>query len=147
MRQGAVALLAVALLSLVFRDYLLAAAAALLCALTLVLPDGALTAASKPAFSTGIFFLMIFILLPIATERVKLGEVAAQLKSPLFFLSIAAAAAISYLGGRGVAFLQQPSILFAVVLGTLIGVLFFRGLPAGLIIAAGLVSLAAQLDR
>jgi uncharacterized membrane protein (DUF441 family) len=145
MSQAGIALLIVLLLSIIFKDYILATAAGVLFLLSFIVSKSTLASAGKPAFSLGIFFLMVFILMPVATERVRLSELIEQFKSPIFFLTIATAAIISYFGGKGVSFIQQPHILFAVVLGTLIGVLFLRGLPAGLIIAAGIVSVVAGL--
>jgi uncharacterized membrane protein (DUF441 family) len=145
MSQAGIALLIVLLLSIIFKDYILATAAGVLFLLSFIVSKSTLASAGKPAFSLGIFFLMVFILMPVATERVRLLELIEQFKSPIFFLTIATAAIISYFGGKGVSFIQQPHILFAVVLGTLIGVLFLRGLPAGLIIAAGIVSVVAGL--
>ncbi len=143
MSQSGIALLGILFLSIIFKDYILAAAAGVLFLLTLVFNKSALVSAGRPAFLIGIFFLMLFILMPIATEKVRLSNLLEQFKSPIFFLTIATAALISYFGGRGISFMQQPHILFVVVLGTLIGVLFLRGLPAGLIIAAGIISVVA----
>lgn len=147
MSQAGIALLVILFLSIIFKDYILAAAAGILFLLTFVVGKSTLISAGKPAFSLGIFFLMVFILMPIATEKVRLSELIEQLKNPLFFFAVATAAIISYFGGKGVSFIQQPHILFAVVLGTLIGVLFLRGLPAGLIIAAGIVSVLSSLMK
>ncbi len=143
MTQAGITLLAVAAVSIFFRDYILASAAGILLLLNFFVDKSTLAAAGKPVFSVGIFFLMMFILMPVAAERIRVSDLLSQLKNPLFYFSLATAILVSHVGGRGVSFLQQPSILFAIVLGTLIGVLFFRGLPAGLIIAAGIVSLAA----
>lgn len=146
MTQAGLALLLIAALSLIFTDYVLAVAAVLLFFLSFVVDKGTLASASQPAFSLGIFFLMIFVLMPVASEQVKLTDLLAQLKNPWFFMAMGVAVTVSYLGGRGVSFMQQPHILFAVVIGTVIGVLFFRGLPAGLVIAAGIVSALSLLS-
>lgn len=145
MSQSGIALLGILFLSIIFKDYILAAAAGVLFLLNLIFDKGALVSLSRPAFLLGIFFLMVFIMMPVATEKVRLSSLMEQFKNPIFFLTIATAAIISYFGGRGISFMQQPHILFAVVLGTLIGVLFLRGLPAGLIIAAGIVSVVAGI--
>lgn len=145
MSQAGLALILIFAASLIFKDKVLAAAAGGLFVLSFFLDKDTLASASKPAFSIGIFFLMVFILIPVAAEKIMIADLLAQLKNPQFFIAIGVAAAISYCGGRGVAFMQQPHILFAVVIGTLIGVLFLRGLPAGLVIASGMVSVAAGL--
>lgn len=147
MTQAGLALILIFALSLLFKDAILAAAAMMLFIFSLVVDKDTLSAASKPAFSLGIFFLMVFILMPVASEKVKLADLLVQLRNPMFFVAVGVAAAISYMGGRGISFMQQPHILFAVVIGTLIGVLFLRGLPAGLVIAAGIVSVLSAFTN
>jgi len=144
MSQAGIILFMVSLVGICFGDYLLSAAAVSLILLTAVLGKGVLVSLGKPVFSLGIFFLMVFILLPIASEKVRFSDLTAHLRNPLFYVTMATAVIISYLGGRGVGFLQQPYILFATILGTLLGVLFLKGLPAGLIIAAGVISVMAR---
>ena len=49
---------------------------------------------------------------------------------------------VAWLGGRGVSFMSmQPSVVGGLLIGTIIGVAFFRGVPVGPLIAAGIVSL------
>ena len=49
---------------------------------------------------------------------------------------------VAWLGGRGVNFMSvQPSVIGGLLIGTVIGVAFFRGVPVGPLIAAGIVSL------
>lgn len=145
MSQAGIMLIVIFAASLIFRDRILAAAAGGLFLLTFLLDKDTLASAGKPAFSIGIFFLMVFILMPVATGKILISDLLAQCGRPQFFLAILTAAAISYFGGRGVSFMQQPQVLVAVVIGTLMGVLFLRGLPAGLVIASGIVSVAAGL--
>jgi uncharacterized membrane protein (DUF441 family) len=135
-------LLAVSVASLLFKDYLLAAAAALLLVLSLSHLKPALDVLQKYSFSTGIFFLMVFILLPIATQKIKLGQSFQTYLNWPFIIAVLAGIFISYLGGVGVKAMPQfPNVLLGVIIGTLIATLFLKGLPAGLIIAAGVVGI------
>ena len=53
--------------------------------------------------------------------------------------------AISYLGGAGMHVLSaRPAVLFGVIIGTLIAVLLVGGLPAGMMIAAGVVAMLSR---
>jgi len=142
----ALILLAVAIASLLFKDYLLAAAAALLLILSLAQVTPVLDVLQKYSFSIGIFFLMVFILLPIATQKIKLDPSFQSYLNWPFLLAVIAGILISYLGGVGVKTMPQfPQVLFGVVVGTLIATLFLQGLPAGLIIAAGIVGILIKL--
>lgn len=145
MTQATITLLAVALLSFVFKDLTLTAAATILAILTAVDAKPVLGVLQKHSFQIGIFFLMIFILLPVAMQKVKLLEIGKELFSIAGILAVASGVLISYLGGKGAGVLPgEPVILSGVILGTLVAVLFFKGLPAGLIIAAGLAGIACK---
>lgn len=143
MASAVIPLLLIALVSALFKDYLLASAAILLLLVHLLQIDSVTTALQKYSFSIGIFFLMVFLLFPLAGGKFDLIEMAKGLLSPIGLIALLAGLAISCIGGKGLGILpSQPVILFGVMTGTLIGVLFFRGLPAGLIIAAGIVALS-----
>ncbi len=143
MVSAVISLLLIALASTLFKDYLLALAAILLLLVHLLQIESVTTALQKYSFGIGIFFLMVFLLFPLASGKFDLIEMAKGLFSPIGFIALLAGLIISSIGGKGLGILpSQPVILFGVMTGTLIGVLFFRGLPAGLIIAAGIVALS-----
>lgn len=143
MIQAAGTLLVVALLSFIAKDRLLMAAAILLALLAAVDGREALGLLQKSAFPLGIFFLMAFLLLPIATQKISLVNLAGGLLSVKGAVAVAAGLGISFIGGKGVGILTtQPTVLVGVIVGTLMAVLFLDGLPAGLIIAAGLIGVA-----
>ncbi|HDT4162125.1 TPA: DUF441 domain-containing protein [Enterobacter hormaechei subsp. steigerwaltii] len=57
-------------------------------------------------------------------------------------VAIAVGVFVSWLGGRGVTLMSsQPSLVAGLLVGTVLGVALFRGVPVGPLIAAGLVSL------
>lgn len=138
----AIVLVLVAVAGVLFKDYLLAAAAGLLLVVSFIDWKPALDVLQKYTFPIGIFFLMIFILLPIATGKVKLDQSFAFYLNWKVLVAILAGFVISYLGGVGVkAMPQYPQVLLGVIVGTLLATLFLQGLPAGLIIAAGVVGI------
>ena len=51
---------------------------------------------------------------------------------------------VAWLAGRGVPLMsEQPVLVTGLLLGTIIGVAFLGGIPVGLLIAAGILSLIA----
>lgn len=140
MIQAVAALLAIALLSFISKDHMLMAAAILLAVLAAVDNKPTFALLQKNSFQIGIFFLLLFILLPIANQKFALADMARQLMSMKGILALVAGLGVSIIGGKGTAVLAgNPATLIGVIIGTLIAVLFFDGLPAGLIIAAGLI--------
>ncbi len=134
-------LVMIILLAVFVKDYVLASAA---CFLGVVMAIGQkyyLNLIQQYSFSIGIFFLMMFLLMPIATGKISSADVSKLFLSPVGIGSIIAGFTVSYIGGKGVGILPaNPTILLGVLVGTLIAVLFMKGLPAGLIIAAGIMA-------
>ena len=96
----------------------------------------------KHGLNIGIFLLMVAVMVPIAS-----GQIAALdlLKSFTDWKSAAAIVVgifVAWLGGRGVTLMaEQPGVVAGLMVGTILGVAFFRGVPVGPLIAAGLLSL------
>lgn len=147
MSEGTVALLIIAVLSLALRDYTLASASAVLLLLGILRTD-AVVVVNRYGLNVGLFFLMLFLLSPLLSGNSRFMDVWNFFKSPLGFYTVGCGIVSSYVGGKGVSYIQaSPQSFFAVLIGTLIGVLFFRGLPAGLLIGAGFVSLVLSFGR
>ncbi len=140
MFHAVAALVAIAALSLISKDRMLMAAAVALAVLAVLDSRPVFALLQRHSFQVGIFFLLLFLLLPIANQKIAIADMARQLLSVEGAVAVLAGLAVSIVGGRGTTILMgHPAILTGVIIGTLIAVLFFQGLPAGLIIAAGLL--------
>ncbi|WP_447501612.1 DUF441 domain-containing protein [Acinetobacter pittii] len=97
---------------------------------------------SKNSLNWGVIILTIGVLAPIATGAVD-GQKA--LKSFLSFKSLIAifiGVVVAWIAGRGVKVMTtEPDVLIALMIGTISGVIFLKGLPVGPLIAAGLFTL------
>ncbi|EOP48838.1 hypothetical protein IKQ_05465 [Bacillus cereus VDM053] len=132
-------------LALLVKDYALAGAACLLGVLLAVGQKTLLHLIQQYSFPIGIFFLMLFLLVPITSGKITSENVIKLIISPIGLGSILAGFTVSYIGGKGVGVLpMNPTILLGVLIGTLIAVLFTKGLPAGLIIAAGIIAIISM---
>ncbi|MGQ8820110.1 uncharacterized membrane protein (DUF441 family) [Bibersteinia trehalosi] len=89
----------------------------------------------------GIIILTIGVLSPLVSGRITLPELA-QLLNWKMALSIVAGVLVAWLGGRGVNLMgNQPVLVTGLLIGTVIGVAFLKGVPVGPLIAAGILSL------
>ena len=132
-------------LALLVKDYALAGAACLLGVLLAVGQKTLLHLIQQYSFPIGIFFLMLFLLVPITSGKITNENVIKLITSPIGLGSILAGFTVSYIGGKGVGVLpMNPTILLGVLIGTLIAVIFTKGLPAGLIIAAGIIAIISM---
>lgn len=96
----------------------------------------------KYSLKLGIIMLIIAVITPIAEGKIRFVDIYETLKNPVGLLAIAAGIAAAYMGARGINLLtSRPEVITGVLIGTIIGVAFFRGVPVGPLIAAGMVAL------
>ncbi|AGO17331.1 DUF441 family protein [Glaesserella parasuis] len=89
----------------------------------------------------GIIILTIGVLAPLVSGRIALPELV-QLINWKMIVAIIAGIVVAWLGGRGVTLMgNQPVLVTGLLIGTIIGVAFLKGVPVGPLIAAGILSL------
>ncbi|MDY2946455.1 MAG: DUF441 domain-containing protein [Mannheimia varigena] len=89
----------------------------------------------------GIIILTIGVLSPLVSGRIMLPELN-QLLNWKMLVSIIAGVLVAWLGGQGVGLMgNQPVLVTGLLIGTIIGVALFKGIPVGPLIAAGILSL------
>lgn len=90
----------------------------------------------------GIVMLTIGVLAPLITGKVKPEEIAMLLSSWKTIAAILVGVLVAWLGGRGVLLMSaQPTVVTGLLVGTILGVAFLKGIPVGPLIAAGMLSL------
>ena len=96
----------------------------------------------KQGLTLGIIILTIGVMAPIASGSLPPSTLLHSFVNWKSLLAIAVGVVVSWLGGRGVTLMSaQPSLVAGLLVGTVLGVALFRGVPVGPLIAAGLVSL------
>ncbi|HGN0207280.1 TPA: DUF441 domain-containing protein [Proteus mirabilis] len=96
----------------------------------------------KYGMTIGILILTVGVMTPIATGRISAQEVFNSFLNWKSLLAIAIGIIVSWLGARWVSLMNnQPSTVAGLLVGTVIGVALFRGVPVGPLIAAGILSL------
>ena len=95
----------------------------------------------KYGLNLGIIILTVGVLAPIISGKIQLPGFVALLNWKML-LAIAIGVLVAWFGGRGVGLLgTQPVLITGLLIGTIIGVSFFGGIPVGPLIAAGILSL------
>ena len=96
----------------------------------------------KQGVTVGIVILTIGVMAPIASGAIPISTLTHSFLHWKSLLAIAVGIFVSWVGGRGVSLMSsQPTIVGGLLIGTIVGVSLFRGVPVGPLIAAGLVSL------
>ncbi|WP_245891055.1 DUF441 domain-containing protein [Desmospora activa] len=93
----------------------------------------------------GVAILTMGVLAPIALGKIPWTNLVDTIKSVSGLAAIVVGIFVAYLGGRGAGILtNQPTIVTGLLIGTIVGVAFFRGVPVGPLIAAGILSMFAH---
>lgn len=94
----------------------------------------------------GVTIITITILIPIATGEIGLKDLLETFKSPLGWVAIFCGGLVAVLSSKGVGLIaSDPQVTVALVFGTILGVVFLKGIAAGPVIAAGITYSIMQL--
>ena len=94
----------------------------------------------------GVTVISVAILIPIATGKIGFNDLLKAFKTPAGWIAEAAGIAVAILSKYGVEQLAAiPQVTVALVLGTIIGVVAFKGIAAGPVIASGMTYLVVSL--
>jgi uncharacterized membrane protein (DUF441 family) len=115
-------------------------AAGLLVLLKLFLPEEKLLYFGGHGVNWGVMLLMAALMVPIATGKIGLTETLGVFKTPLGMASLVIGALVALLGRWGVELMgADPQVVAAMLIGTIIGVILFKGVPVGPMIASGIL--------
>jgi uncharacterized membrane protein (DUF441 family) len=91
---------------------------------------------------------MLAIMVPLANGKVSAGDIMYNLVSLPGILAVAGGAGATYLNARGLTLLKaDPEIIFGMVLGSILGIVFLHGVPVGPLMAAGIAALFMPVIR
>ncbi|KFA58562.1 hypothetical protein A9G48_10950 [Gilliamella sp. wkB18] len=97
---------------------------------------------NKYGLTVGIVILTAAMMVPLADGSLKVIDILRSFTTLQSLLAILVGIFVSWLGTRGIALIgAHPTIINGLIIGTLFGVAFFKGIPVGPLIAAGLLSL------
>jgi len=145
MGEGTVILLLILAAGLLGGNELVSISAAVMVVLQAVGWNYGFRFLEEHAIQLGVTFLLLGLLLPFATGRVGLALTLSSLTKPAGLIAVIVGTLAAHLAAQGVAMLRMyPEVLVGLVIGSVIGVYFLGGIPAGPLVAAGI---AATLYR
>lgn len=126
-------------------------AALIVLALKVLGLNSLLHALGSDGLNWGIILLTAAILVPIATGTVTVQNMIDSFKTPLGITAMIAGVLAAIAGGSGITLLKSsPEVVSALIIGTMAGVFFFKGIAVGPLIAGGItylvMSIAAKLN-
>ncbi|GAB6935393.1 DUF441 domain-containing protein [Calditerricola yamamurae] len=140
--NGEIMLVLLILIGLFGRSPLIATAASLLLIVKLTALERFLPTVERRGLELGLLFLMMSVLVPFATGKITWSDLGRFFTSPPGLLAILGGALATYLNGKGLELLRfEPELIVGLVVGSIIGIVFFKGIPVGPLMAAGLTVL------
>lgn len=96
----------------------------------------------KNGIQWGVTLLMVAVLVPIASGSIGVAELVHSVKSPTGIVAMLAGIIVALVPISGIGLLKHdPEITTSIVIGTILAVSLFKGIPVGPIIAAGLAAI------
>lgn len=141
-------LLGIMILGMLGRSNIVAMAAGILLVIKFARLEHYLPIIERRGLEIGLLFLMLAVLTPFATGKVQSKEIFRSFISLTGIIAIISGTVATHMNGRGLDLLQfDPTLMVGIVVGSLIGIIFFGGIPVGPLMAGGIAALLLSLLR
>ena len=144
--NGETVLVALIIIGLIGRSSIVTTAACLLLALKLIRLERFFPLIERRGLELGLLFLTLAVLAPFASARVSAREIVRALTGWTGVAPLDGGALATWMNGKGLDLLQRdPQLIVGLVIGSIFGILFLRGIPVGPLMAAGIAALLLKL--
>lgn len=134
------------IVGLIGRSNILATAASILLILKLTHLQRWFPMLERRGLELGLLFLMLSVLIPLVNGQVRLADLWLTFLTPSGLFAVIGGVLATSLNGQGLALLkEEPQIMVGLVLGSILGIVLFRGIPVGPLMAAALASLLLKM--
>ena len=100
----------------------------------------------KKGLKFGLLILMVYILLPLAKGQVNIKEVKYSFSTVPGVFALLGGALATHLNNEGLKLMKaMPEIIFGMAIGTILGTVFFRGIPCGPVMAAAVTAILLEI--
>lgn len=138
---GETALIILIIIGVIGRAPLIATSACILLVIKLSHLTHYFPLIERRGLEVGLLFLMLSVLTPLAKGKISIGELKDGLFSWPGFFALLGGILATYLNDDGLNLLKEyPELLFSLIIGSIIGIVFLGGIPVGPLMAAGLAA-------
>ncbi|WP_027085071.1 DUF441 domain-containing protein [Cohnella panacarvi] len=139
---GDLVLVALIIIGLIGRSPIITTAACLLLIVKLVHLERYLPSIERRGMELGLLFLTLAVLVPFASGKVQAKDIMNAFSGWIGWVALMGGAIATFLNSRGLEMLRvDPQLIVGIVIGSIVGILFLRGIPVGPLMAAGLTAL------
>ncbi len=144
--NGEIMLVILIIVGLIGRSPIIATAASLLLVLKLTALDRFFPTVERRGLELGLLFLTVSVLVPFASEKVSLRDVTPLFTTVVGGMALLGGILATHLNGKGLDMLRaDPQLIVGLVIGSIIGIVFFKGVPVGPLMAAGITAFFMKL--
>lgn len=141
-----IGLILLLLLGLVARSNLIAASVSILLVIRFARLGYLYPILERRGVEIGLLFLTMAMLVPFALGKVNIRDVLSSFTTLPGILAIIGGAVATHLNGRGLHMLNHQShLMFGLIIGSLVGIVVWGGIPVGPLMAAGVTYLLIEL--
>jgi len=146
MMNGELLLVILIIIGLIGRSNMIATAASLLLILKLTSLERFFPAVERRGLELGLLFLTMAVLVPFANEKISWRDVSPLFTTPYGVMALAGGALATYMNGKGLDLLRmEPQMIVGLVIGSIFGIIFLKGIPVGPLMAAGISAMFVKL--
>ncbi|MDI3256214.1 MAG: DUF441 domain-containing protein [Kyrpidia sp.] len=142
---GELVLVLLIVIGLIGRSHVLTTAACLLLILKLSHLERYFPTLERRGLELGLLFLMVAVLVPLVDGTLTMTDLIRVFVSPAGIAAMIGGLVATYLNGRGLHLLRQdPSLMIGLVIGSIFGIIFLRGIPVGPLMAAAIAAMLVE---
>lgn len=141
-------LVALIIIGLIGRSHIISTAASILLILKLTSLDRFFPTVERRGLELGLLFLTMAVLVPFANGKIDWKDFIPLFTTIPGILALIGGAVATYMNSKGLLLLKlDPEMIVGLVIGSIIGIVFFKGIPVGPLMAAGITALFIQIAR
>ncbi|MEK8132756.1 DUF441 domain-containing protein [Paenibacillus filicis] len=139
--NGDILLVALIIIGLIGRSPIITTAACVLLIVKLISLERYLPTIERRGLELGLLFLTMGVLVPFASEKISIRDVTAMFTTWPGILALLGGAIATYMNGKGLDLLKiDPQMIVGLVIGSIFGIIFLKGIPVGPLMAAGITA-------
>ncbi|KEQ22835.1 Uncharacterized membrane protein, DUF441 family [Paenibacillus tianmuensis] len=144
--NGDILLVALIIIGLIGRSHIITTAACVLLIIKLISLERYLPTIERRGLELGLLFLTMGVLVPFASERISIKDVTSMFTTWPGILALVGGAIATYMNGKGLELLKiDPQLIVGLVIGSIFGIIFLKGIPVGPLMAAGITAFLFKL--
>jgi uncharacterized membrane protein (DUF441 family) len=144
--NGDLLLVILIIIGLLGRSHIITTAACILLVVKLINLDRYLPTIERRGLELGLLFLTMGVLVPFASEKINMKDIVNVFTSWPGIIALTGGAIATYMNGKGLDLLKvDPQLIVGLVIGSIFGIVFLRGIPVGPLMAAGITALLIKV--